>query len=199
MLHLPDDAAIIEARLADCVRAYDVILMSGGVSMGKFDYVPEALEKLHVKKLFHKVAATPRKTLLVRSAYQWGPGLCLSGQSCLYLPVLLPVFSALAEGFVGHQQSSSLCDLNEDFIFRPPLQYFLQVRLDIDPRGSCWPRLSRGMDRVILRIYRRQMLSWNCHGTGRIQERRSVSRVGLQANDVGALAGRGRSERRGDG
>jgi molybdopterin biosynthesis enzyme len=59
MLHLPDDAAIIEARLADCVQAYDVILMSGGVSMGKFDYVPDALEKLAVKKLFHKVAQRP--------------------------------------------------------------------------------------------------------------------------------------------
>ena len=31
MLHLPDDAAIIGARLADCVRAYDVILFSSRV------------------------------------------------------------------------------------------------------------------------------------------------------------------------
>jgi molybdopterin molybdotransferase len=136
MQHLPDDEAIIEARLADCVRAYDVVLLSGGVSMGKFDYVPEALERLQVKKLFHKVRQRPGKPFW----FGQDPG------------------GALVFAFPGNPVSTFLCFhryflpwlktswgihsrppaamLDSDFTFRPPLQYFLQVRLDLDPRGQ---------------------------------------------------------------
>jgi molybdopterin molybdotransferase len=61
MLHLPDDPEIMQTQLERCLYEYDVILLSGGVSMGKFDYVPEALDKLQVKKLFHKVRQRPGK------------------------------------------------------------------------------------------------------------------------------------------
>jgi molybdopterin molybdotransferase len=38
-----------------------VILLSGGISMGKFDYIPQALEQVGVAKLFHKVQQRPGK------------------------------------------------------------------------------------------------------------------------------------------
>jgi molybdopterin molybdotransferase len=64
LLHLPDDPAAIEATLSDCLKNYDCLLMSGGVSMGKFDHLPEVLEKLGVRKLFHKLS---RQAVLVRA------------------------------------------------------------------------------------------------------------------------------------
>ena len=136
MLHLPDDAAIIEARLADCVRAYDVILMSGGVSMGKFDYVPDALEKLSVKKLFHKVAQRPGKPFWFGQHTNGTlvfafPGNPVSTFLCLYR-YFLPWLKA-SWGISGRPLYAVL---HENFIFRPPLQYFLQVRLDVDPQGQ---------------------------------------------------------------
>ncbi|MXV49755.1 molybdopterin molybdenumtransferase MoeA [Pedobacter sp. HMF7647] len=48
----------IESGL-DC----DVMILCGGVSAGDADYVPETLEKLGVKKLFHKVAIKPGKPI----------------------------------------------------------------------------------------------------------------------------------------
>jgi molybdopterin molybdotransferase len=66
MLHVPDDATVTREKINECIGKYDVIILSGAVSAGKFDYVPKALEELSVKKLFHKVKATTRWTFLVR-------------------------------------------------------------------------------------------------------------------------------------
>lgn len=41
----------------------DIIILSGGVSAGDADYVPEILESLGVKKIFHKVAIKPGKPI----------------------------------------------------------------------------------------------------------------------------------------
>jgi molybdopterin molybdotransferase len=68
MLHIPDDPEITKQQLQTCLQNYDVILLSGGISMGKFDYIPQALEDLQVKKLFHKVAATAGQAILVWQA-----------------------------------------------------------------------------------------------------------------------------------
>ncbi|MEO6908972.1 MAG: molybdopterin molybdotransferase MoeA, partial [Abditibacteriaceae bacterium] len=46
MIHIPDDAEITRQEISRCLEEYDVILLSGGVSMGKFDYVPRVLEEL---------------------------------------------------------------------------------------------------------------------------------------------------------
>jgi molybdopterin molybdotransferase len=58
---LPDNPQTIKEKLQACLDNYDVILLSGGVSMGKFDYVPQALEGLGIVKLFHKVRQRPGK------------------------------------------------------------------------------------------------------------------------------------------
>lgn len=42
---------------------YDILLLSGGVSAGEYDYVPEILESLGVERVFHKVGQKPGKPL----------------------------------------------------------------------------------------------------------------------------------------
>lgn len=41
----------------------DMLLVSGGVSMGEYDFVPRVFEEAGVKKVFHKVAIKPGKPL----------------------------------------------------------------------------------------------------------------------------------------
>lgn len=41
----------------------DILIISGGVSKGEFDYVPQVLKELGVKKIFHKVKIKPGKPL----------------------------------------------------------------------------------------------------------------------------------------
>ena len=61
--HLKDDEAALEKKLAELLEANDMLILTGGVSMGKFDFVPRVLEKLGVKNIFHKVTQRPGKPL----------------------------------------------------------------------------------------------------------------------------------------
>jgi molybdopterin molybdotransferase len=53
-------AGVFEEALAVC----DVLIVSGGVSMGDFDHVPRALARAGVEKLFHGLAMRPGKPVL---------------------------------------------------------------------------------------------------------------------------------------
>lgn len=61
LLHLVDDKKVILRNIARVIRENDVILLSGGVSKGKFDFIPEVMESLGVEKIFHRVAQRPGK------------------------------------------------------------------------------------------------------------------------------------------
>ncbi|WP_445382184.1 molybdopterin molybdotransferase MoeA [Robiginitalea sp. IMCC43444] len=60
-IHLPDHPGTIEKQLRSALEQADVLMLSGGVSMGKFDYLPGVLWDLGVQKAFHKVAQRPGK------------------------------------------------------------------------------------------------------------------------------------------
>jgi molybdopterin molybdotransferase len=60
-LHLPDDATLIRGKVAEALRNCDLILLSGGVSKGKYDLVPDALLETGVRQFFYKVAQRPGK------------------------------------------------------------------------------------------------------------------------------------------
>jgi molybdopterin molybdotransferase len=59
-----DKPAAVAAMLEDAVSTCDVVMLSGGVSMGDYDYVPPAVEQIGGEILFHKVAVKPGKPLL---------------------------------------------------------------------------------------------------------------------------------------
>ncbi|HYC29709.1 MAG TPA: molybdopterin molybdotransferase MoeA, partial [Chitinophagaceae bacterium] len=61
LLHIADNPAQMKEALAECFANYDVIIASGGVSAGRFDHLPEVLQELGVKRLFHKVKQRPGK------------------------------------------------------------------------------------------------------------------------------------------
>ncbi|MEI6875971.1 MAG: gephyrin-like molybdotransferase Glp [Spirochaetota bacterium] len=58
---VPDDEAALAAAFARALGECDVVLMSGGVSMGDFDHVPRILGELGVERLFHRIAMRPGK------------------------------------------------------------------------------------------------------------------------------------------
>ena len=60
-LHLKDDKTAIRKGLENALQENDVLLLSGGVSMGKFDFIPEVMDVLGVEKVFHRVAQRPGK------------------------------------------------------------------------------------------------------------------------------------------
>jgi len=59
--HITDDKTILKQKIEGFLNDYDVLLFSGAVSKGKYDFIPEVLDELGVKKLFHRVAQRPGK------------------------------------------------------------------------------------------------------------------------------------------
>jgi molybdopterin molybdotransferase len=63
-LHITDDIDLLRQKLAYLLDEMDVLILSGGVSKGKFDYLPQVFEELGVEKIFHRVAQRPGKPFL---------------------------------------------------------------------------------------------------------------------------------------
>ena len=61
IFHLQDEEDSMKKRLGEIVRDFDVVLISGGVSQGKYDYVPKILASLGIEQGFHRVAQKPGK------------------------------------------------------------------------------------------------------------------------------------------
>ncbi len=61
--HIADNKELLYSRLKDIVSTNDIVLLTGGVSKGKFDYVPDILARLNINKVFHKVSQRPGKPL----------------------------------------------------------------------------------------------------------------------------------------
>lgn len=62
--HLPDEPSLMAEQMAELVKRYDVLLFSGAVSKGKFDFLPQVLQQLNMQTLFHSIAQKPGKPLL---------------------------------------------------------------------------------------------------------------------------------------
>lgn len=130
IMHIPDEPGIIKDRLKHCIENYDVIILSGGISMGKFDYIPGALAELSVHKLFHKVQQRPGKPFWFgkhdNGALVFAfPGNPVATFMCLhrfFLPWLKVTLGLKAEPPV-------FAVLNNRLSFHYPLKYFLQVKL----------------------------------------------------------------------
>ena len=137
LLHIADDLTITKEKISHCLEQYDVIILSGGISMGKFDCVPQALEELGVTKLFHKVQQRPGKPFwfgkdgLTNTMIFAFPGNPVSGFLCLYR-----YFIPWLQKSLGMEFAQPSAILNADVTFPPPLQYFIQVVLTISPTGQ---------------------------------------------------------------
>jgi molybdopterin molybdotransferase len=57
--HIVDSESVLHERLSRHLAEHDVLVLSGGVSKGKFDLVPKVLKALQVEEVFYQVAQRP--------------------------------------------------------------------------------------------------------------------------------------------
>lgn len=73
---IPDDADLISATLERHVDTCDLIVTTGGVSVGDFDFLPDSVQRLGAEVLFHGVRVKPGKpALFARFENTWFVGL----------------------------------------------------------------------------------------------------------------------------
>ena len=63
--HVKDEKSVVEKSLESALEKHEILLLSGGVSAGKKDFIPEVLEELGFKPVFHKIAQKPGKPFYV--------------------------------------------------------------------------------------------------------------------------------------
>ncbi len=63
-LQVADDLTLLVPALTRALQAAEVVLTTGGVSVGDLDLVPEAVKRLQGELLFHKIAQKPGKPIL---------------------------------------------------------------------------------------------------------------------------------------
>ena len=123
-----DQKDVLEKSLSEILEHHQLIILSGGVSKGKFDYVPQVLESLGVKKLFHQISQKPGKPFWFGVSQDQTvfalPGNPVSTYMCFYRyikPWLMKSF--------GADYLFPSATLAQDVSFKPALTYFLQVRI----------------------------------------------------------------------
>jgi molybdopterin molybdotransferase len=145
--HVPDDEVLMRERLALHLTTHEVVVLSGGVSMGKFDLVPKVLQQLGVQQVFHKIAQRPGKPMW----FGIGP----HGQAVFGLPgnpvstlvcVIRYVIPAIAEAMGTKRAPPERLALSAPVTFQPALAYFLPVAIEHDDWGRPWanPRRPNG-------------------------------------------------------
>ncbi len=135
--HISDDREAMEERIEKHLEEADVMILSGGVSMGKADFVPEVLAQLGVKVVFHKISQRPGKPMW----FGIGP----DGQAVFALPgnpvstlvcCRQYVLPALAQASGRSSLPKEYATLTEAYEFKPALTCFLPVRLSSTADGQ---------------------------------------------------------------
>ena len=138
--HIVDDLSELKNRLKFHLETHDVLVLSGGVSMGKFDLVPKALDELGVRPVFHKVAQRPGKPMWFGVASSGAvvfalPGNPVSTLVCLRRYVVPALFASLGQAPLPPPEKMAL---NAPVTVSVPLTFFMPVRVELDDWGRPW-------------------------------------------------------------
>ncbi len=134
---LRDDPALLRREIGRLHAACDLLILSGGVSMGQFDHVPATLADLGVRAVFHKVSQRPGMPM-------WF-GQDASGKAVFALPGNPVSALVCAARYVGPAIETALgagarppvrVRLGAAVEFRPDLTYFLPVTLAWSDNGE---------------------------------------------------------------
>ncbi len=126
--HITDDKPVLKQKIATYLQEYDVLLFSGAVSKGKFDFLPQVFEELQVEKLFHKITQRPGKPFFygkTDTCNVFG----FPGNPISTFVNCLAYFYPWYYKSVGIEVKEETAILTEDVVFKPNLTYFLQVKL----------------------------------------------------------------------
>ena len=127
--HLADDKTEMYQSISILIEKYDLLIFTGGVSKGKFDYLPEVLESLQIKKHFHKIQQRPGKpfwfgTNAAGKKIFALPGNPVSSFVCTYIYIRFWLQRSLAL-----PNDKTYVELKTDVHFKPDLFYFLEAKL----------------------------------------------------------------------
>jgi molybdopterin molybdotransferase len=135
--HLRDDAPALHAALAQLDADSDALVLSGGVSMGQFDFVPAVLAELGARLVFHKIRQRPGKPMWFGLSARGKPIFALPGNPVSTLVCatryIVPALHAAAGSPLP---PAELVQLAAPAEASPELTYFMPVTLAWSAAGA---------------------------------------------------------------
>lgn len=123
-----DDYDATKAKIKDAIDRYDVVMITGGISVGDYDFVGDILSELGVNTGFYKIKQKPGKPMYF--GYKGSklifalPGNPASALSCYYNYVL-PALNMMAGKAHPHLEKRTLT-LQSDYKKTPKMTHFLK-------------------------------------------------------------------------
>lgn len=132
ILTVEDDYDATRNTIQNALNKSDALILTGGISVGDYDFVSDALNEIGVQNIFYKVKQKPGKPLyygkLNKKAIFALPGNPAAALSCFYIYVL----SAL-NGMMGNENGglkSIQLSLKSTYKKSPNLTHFLKGKME---------------------------------------------------------------------
>ena len=122
-------------EISGILDRYQLVIITGGVSRGKFDYLPEVLDELGVTKHFHKVKQRPGKPFWFGTAANGSTVFALPGNpvsSFVCANAYIHPWLKVSQGLPYRLPSVRL---KEDIHFQPDLTYFLECSTSVSDQA----------------------------------------------------------------
>ena len=128
-----DDLQKTQELLQHLIKAYDMVLATGGISVGEYDFVGRALQDLQVRQVFYKIRQKPGKPLYFGSKGATSifglPGNPAAALSCFYVYVL-PALRKMSGDPSFPNITNTLAASNSVYIKKGNRAQFLKARVD---------------------------------------------------------------------
>lgn len=129
-----DDYESLLKLVTDAINHHDIVITTGGVSVGDFDYMPKIYEALGAEVLFNKIAMRPGSVTTVAKlgnqllfGLSGNPSACYTGFELYARPVLLKMM-----GRSDIYPAMTKAVLSEDFTKANPFTRFIRAILDYE-------------------------------------------------------------------
>ncbi|MCO4793334.1 MAG: molybdopterin molybdotransferase MoeA [Bacteriovoracaceae bacterium] len=127
LFHLEDKREVVFSALTDILENFETLIISGGVSMGKFDFVQSVMADLGVETRFYKIKQKPGKPMFFGTGKSEQtvfalPGNPVSALVCMRRYVIPSLCKSL-----NKEKSSYNVVLSEDVTFKKDFALFKAV------------------------------------------------------------------------
>ncbi|MBR9855586.1 MAG: molybdopterin molybdotransferase MoeA [Algicola sp.] len=131
---IKDDYENTKSALLNAMETHDLVLVTGGISVGDYDYVSKALKAIKVEEVFYKVKQKPGKPLYFGKKESTSvfalPGNPAAALSCFYIYVF-PLLKQI-EGASVTQLERITMPIIKDYIPKGNQPQFLKARVLAD-------------------------------------------------------------------
>lgn len=143
--HMLDNEVTLREFLAEKIQSmhhYDVIVLTGGISKGKYDYVAPVMKELLGEAKFHGVAQRPGKPFAFWSKENAPPVFALPGNPVSVMACAARYLFPALRKMRGEKWSPCLMPLAKSFGWQPPLTGLIASNLMNGKLYPCPPRNS---------------------------------------------------------